>query len=126
MLIGVFNMTHYDPEPRWLLGTVVAFPNDARSHRPGNSGAGEKQVRPSVGGTTSRRPVDTNEALTQPAGHKYGSGLLLANYSELSGERNTSPPVCDDPGRRGEAPQRRQPPGPRGTTLETWTHPQRG
>lgn len=119
-------MTHYDPESWWLLGSIVAFPNDAWSHRPGNSGAGEKQVCPSVGETTSCPPVCANEVVTQPADCKYGFGLLLANYSELSGERKTSPPVYDDPGRRGEAPQWRQPLGSRGTTRETWTRPQRG
>lgn len=51
--------------PARLLGSIVAVLNDARSHRPGNGCAGEKQVSPSVGQTTSRRGVASNEARDQ-------------------------------------------------------------
>lgn len=72
------DVTHYVLSYR-VLGSIVAFPNDAWSYRPGNSGAGEEQVCLSVGETTSRPPVNANEALDQPANYKEGPGLLKAN-----------------------------------------------
>lgn len=57
------DVTHYIVSYR-VLGSIVAFPNDACSHQPGNSGAGELQVGPSVV-QTSHSPVDFNEALDQ-------------------------------------------------------------
>lgn len=42
------DVTHYISSYR-VLGSIVAFLNDAWSHQPGNTGAGEQQVCPSVG-----------------------------------------------------------------------------
>lgn len=72
------DVTHYILGNK-VLGSIVAFPNDACSHQPCNSGAGEQQVGLSVGETTSHVLVSANEALDQPANYKQGSGLLLTN-----------------------------------------------
>lgn len=100
-------------------GVLLLFLMTPEDINRGNSGAGEQQVRPSVGTNNQSMLM---KLLLQPDNYNRGP---TAAYSQLQQALWGGPPALDPLGRCGEVPDLRQQLGPIRTLLETCTPPQR-